>query len=284
MYWLRRLHLLPLFLHKLHMVMKQSSAKGKPIEQQVAEVLAPLLESYYNNYFRILHLVKIYKDLYGTGRGRRAVPKGDLLRAAVVFTHAALEALLRGLGLLYLCEAGPSALGSIPLAGASGLPRAEKFRLGDLAKHRGKTVDQVLSESISGYLNQKSFNNTNDICSLLEIIGVPIEGEIKASLADLQQLIRRRHQIVHQADLIGSRSGRGHQRAASLSVKQVLKWLKATREFSIGVTAFVIDHEFENRVGVSFTELEKLAEHLKKRASKAERLERSVGDSLSPRS
>jgi len=248
---------------------------GESWPQRTAEVLAPLLATYYDNYNRILHLVRTYKDLYGSGAGRRAVHKGDILRSAVVFTHAALEALLRGLGCLYLHEAGPHALDSVPLTGHGEKLRAEKFFLGALVQHRGKTVDEVLSESVTDYLNQRSFNDTNEICALLASLGVAIEGPIKESLPELQKLIRRRHQIVHQADLTSDR-GRGRQRAASISVKQVLKWLKATREFSIGVTSFVIDREYEKIHGMTLTERDELIAGLEARVRKIERLEKRV--------
>jgi len=246
-----------------------------PLSRQVAEILAPLLARYYETYYRILHLVTIYKDMYGTGRGRRRVHKADLLRAAVVFTHAALEGLLRGLGRLYLHEARLAALDSVPLAGQDIGHRPEKFSLGSLAKHRGKTIDQLIEESVEEYLNKKSFSDTNDICALLDQIEVPIDQKIKKILPSIQELMRRRHQIVHQADRVDTQ-GRGKQRAASISVKQVLQWLRATRELSILVTGYIIDREYTRALGMPLDELLQLAETLKQRARQADRRERQL--------
>jgi hypothetical protein len=85
----------------------------------------------------------------------------------------------------------------VPLAGSKG--RAEKFALGQLAQHRGKTVDQLLRQSVSDYLSRSNFNNVIEISTLLDKLGFNPVDHNKAFDA-IDRMIARRHQIVHRAD------------------------------------------------------------------------------------
>ena len=65
--------------------------------------------------------------------------------ALPVLLHASLEDLLRRIARYRIPDGGEEALRQISLIGRA--PR-EKFSLGELARFRGKTVDEVLSESV----------------------------------------------------------------------------------------------------------------------------------------
>lgn len=134
---------------------------------EIVEVFDPLGRRLRGNLSRVRHLLAIYQLLYGRGRGRRTVFKTDLLRAAVVFLHATLEDCLRSVARFYLPQADLNTLNKIPLAGTHPI-RAEKFPLGSLIEHRGKTVDDLINESITQHLERRSFNDTADISRLLE--------------------------------------------------------------------------------------------------------------------
>jgi hypothetical protein len=140
----------------------------------------------------------------------------DILRAMVVLNHAYLEDFLRTLGTTFLPVADMSALDNVPLAGSGTKDRAEKFFLGKLTQHRGKTVDDVIRISVLEDLERRSFNSVTEIISFLETIGVsPQNGDWNTDLkkmsqlgeetkyggmAALDEMIRRRHNIVHRAD------------------------------------------------------------------------------------
>src|SRR5258706_3639980 len=102
--------------------------------------LRPHVERLARNIARAHNLVSIYKFLGGSSPGRRSVGDTDVLRSAVVLIHASLEDFLRSLERAYLPKAGSTVLKEIPLKGVGRSGRAEKFSLGDLVEHRGKTV------------------------------------------------------------------------------------------------------------------------------------------------
>lgn len=253
--------------------MKRETSRVPKIATHLASVLAPLLDRFYDNYGRILHLVRLYQEQYGSGSGRRKVYKTDLLRAAVVFLHATLEDLLRGLAQLYLPNSNSDALDAIPLVSlAKRHTRPDKFALGALSSHKGKSVDQLIQESIDEYLSRVSFNDTNDIAAHLASISIPVTDVLRALFPELQELIARRHRIVHRSDLTESR-GPGKQRAAPLSIKQVLRWLRASRSFSAEITALIIERELTAALGMPPDELMELAADISRRATAAERQE-----------
>jgi hypothetical protein len=78
-------------------------------------------------------------DLYGErapqgGPGRRSVRDTDLLRAAVVLLHAALEDIVRSVTEWKLPQAGAEKFKGIALAGAQG----ERFSVVELVQHRAR--------------------------------------------------------------------------------------------------------------------------------------------------
>ena len=143
---------------------------------QVASALADLLDapldSLDENLKRVRHVLSIYNKLYGHGPGRRSADKSDLLRFAVVFLHATIEEFLRTIAAYYLPLSNEESLNRVPLVGLNNIGRSEKFLLGRLAHHRGKSVDALLKESVTDYLLRLSFNDTTDIIVLLRDCGL----------------------------------------------------------------------------------------------------------------
>ena len=198
-------------------------------ELEAPESIAPYIDNLVQNLGRADNLVDIYNDLYGKTKGRKSVHKVDILRAAVVFTHAALEDFLRSVAATYLPKADEKVLDTIPLVGLSSSGRPEKFFLGKLASHRGKSIDQVIDESVVQYLERSNYNNTQEIAALLSSIGLDVSYVSKA-FPELEKMIRRRHQIVHRADRV-SIKGKGKQYAQTLSSAVVKRWISNTRTF-----------------------------------------------------
>ncbi len=126
--------------------------------------------------------------------------RADLFRAIVVFLHATFEDVLRTAARQRLGNAEPKILDNIPLVGTTKLGRAEKFHLGSLAAHRGKTVDNLIQESVEHYLNRESFGSCADVEEILRQMGLDTEP-FKSLYADLDRMMNRRHRIVHEADL-----------------------------------------------------------------------------------
>jgi hypothetical protein len=191
------------------------------------------------NIDRVANLIAIYQELRRPGAGRRSVKAADTLRAAVVFLHSALEEVIRNLFLWKLPLAESDALNEIPLKGASPTHRPTAFLLGRLAPHRGRFVDNVIRESIEAYVDHMNINNTTEVSRCLKMIG--LQPELFASyFADLQSMIQRRHQIVHQMDR-NREVGSGRHRAQSISTQQVLAWRDNLSAFVSAVVAAVPD-------------------------------------------
>jgi hypothetical protein len=149
----------------------------------------------------------------------------DLLRAVVVFLHAALEDLLRTVAAAKLPTSGPEALDRIPLAG--GRQPGEKFTLSQLAAFGNTTVADLIARSVREHLDRTSFNNTGDIASLLHKLACPATLG-REEFPALDAMIRRRHQIVHQADFAAYEG----TEAQPLSREEVTTWLEASATFA----------------------------------------------------
>jgi hypothetical protein len=126
--------------------------------------------------------------------------RADILRTVVVFLHATFEDVLRTMARQRIAAAKSQVLDKIPLVGTSDSGRAEKFHLGALNEHRGKTVDQLIQESVENYLNRESFGSCGDVEEVLNQMGLDTTP-FKPLYSDLDRMMKTRHRIVHEADL-----------------------------------------------------------------------------------
>lgn len=192
-----------------------------------------IAQRFERNIKRVRHLVGSYSQIAGTGRGRRPVNTSDLLRAATVFLHATLEDFLRSIEMWKLPGASEERLSQVALAETKG--RAEKFALGKLAAHRGKTVDALITESVTEHLERSNYNDTTDISAVLQLADVVV-AEVNGQFSQLDVLMKRRHHIVHRADE-NETSGQGQFQTRSISTVAVNRWIEAVEQFASGVLA-----------------------------------------------
>lgn len=181
-----------------------------------------IVTRYEPNLARVRKLVDAYRAIAGPGPGRRSLDTIDVLRAAVVFLHATLEDVLRTL----LARRWPTAGPEHPFDGIPVAPgRRDRVTLTDLASHRGKSVDDVVRESVNAYLERSNFNNVADVKTAMQRAGLDFEA-IAPQASSLAAMMTRRHQIVHRADRqeIG---GSGNHAAASLGISTVEAWISA---------------------------------------------------------
>lgn len=187
---------------------------------QIAERLA-------QNIARVKNLVDVYeKHLKGQGSGRRGYTKTDVLRAATVLLHATVEDLLRNLAYSKLPNASPEVLDKIPLVSA--FP-SMKYSLGALAAHRGKTVDEIISASVKGHLERSNYNSSDQVGSFLTSIGIDV-AKVNSWFPKLDELMKRRHQIVHRADR-DETGGSGRHRVRSIGRNKVREWIDTAESF-----------------------------------------------------
>jgi HAMP domain-containing protein len=159
-------------------------------------------------------------------------PAQDILRAAVVLTHAHLEDFLRTMARALLPLADSRTLNDIPLAGLGPLPK--KFFLGELAQHRGKLVDDLIEDSVAVHLDQRSLNNINDIAQLLREMSFD-PAAFNEHFPNIQEMILRRHQIVHHADRVKLPNSETYT-PQPIEQTEVHTWLSATFELMKDLT------------------------------------------------
>jgi hypothetical protein len=162
--------------------------------------------------------------------------KDDILRAAVVLLHATLEDFLRYIGSKYIPSSSEDVLNKISLSGSSDVLRPEKFFLGKLAKHRDKTVDQLIAESVEAHLDKRSFSNTTDISQLLESAGVSI-NKVEKFYPSLSELMARRHEIVHNGDLKPTANQECEREPERIDASKVKGWNETVLNFVTEVAA-----------------------------------------------
>lgn len=193
------------------------------------EPLRPHIERLSSNIARAHNLVSIYQLLAGSNPGRRSVGDTDVLRSAVVLLHASLEDFLRSLARTYLPHAKADVVNAIPIAGVGRGNRPERILLGHLQEHRGKSVDELIDESIEAFLERSNYNNCTEIALLLQGLELDVEP-MRRFFPELDKMMARRHQIVHRADC-SAETGKGRHRARSLRVSTVEKWINAVFNF-----------------------------------------------------
>jgi hypothetical protein len=193
----------------------------------MAETIAELESRSRDNLARVRGFVDLYERTAGAVAGRPSVQESDLLRAAVVFLHATFEDFLRSLATIRLPLAGAEILRLIPFAGGDG--RRTTLTLGDLHAFRGRTVDDVLRESVEAHLDQTSYNNTDDLAR--HLIQIRLDPALmQPYAAHLAALMSRRHHVAHRFDRNES-TGRGHQRARSIGRIAVAGWIEDVELF-----------------------------------------------------
>ena len=179
------------------------------------------------NKTRVESLVALYDKQAGKGKGRRKTKDSDLLRASVIFLHASLEEVLRGVALLTWHQSTKATLDDVPLFGSNPPARASKFFLGELVSFRGRSVDDLLRDSVAAYVGAHfNCNDTGQLAGALTRGGVVLTNAEKASFSVLETMMKRRHLIVHQADRNAS-LGKGQHRARSISAPLVKSWVAA---------------------------------------------------------
>lgn len=213
--------------------MNEPSKDVDPAKEELAHFIEKHLDRITINLSRVQALIRL-ADHYPDAPQELAIRANDILRAAVVFLHATLEDFLRYVGETYLPASSEEVLNRVALAGTQDVPRPEKFFLGKLAQHRGKTVDQLITESVNAYLDRVSFSDTTDISNLLEGAGIAVET-VRPLYPRLSALMTRRHQIVHRADLVDVPGD--ERKATPIDAATVKGWADAVTEFFAHVMA-----------------------------------------------
>lgn len=190
------------------------------------------MKRFYDNYQRVQNLLTIYEKLNGESSDKHAIKLAedvrltDLLRASVVFLHGSEEDYIRTtLSELLLNRADEKELASIALLGTSG--RAEKFSFAQLSHFSDYNVGELIAESINETLSKTSFNSYSEICAWMKKIGIELDSFSRQKQID--ELIKRRHKIVHEVDQTTYKNDM-FTRVSTIEVKTVRIWCSAVKE------------------------------------------------------
>ena len=153
------------------------------------------------NLARVDSLIAAAQRLQADGAGGEELHR-DVLRAATVFLHSTIEEIVRNLFLTRLPYSTPDRLNKIPLASHESTHRPKPIQLGDLAAFRGRFVENVIIESINRFVDTLNINNSDQLVQCLELADLKIDP-VRPFLANVDLLMKRRHQIVHQMDRAG---------------------------------------------------------------------------------
>lgn len=186
-------------------------------------------ELFDENIKRVESLVALYTKLKDANQHDSPAYKlTDTLRAAVVFLHSAFEEYFRSVLIEWLpIRASSETLKQFPIATKAG-KKAEKIFLNDLIDFRGKSVDDIICESVAESMKLRSFNSEEDIRSWCCKIGISI-GDA-SSIQQINKAVQRRHKIVHEADSNKSETSES-SRLTAIKPADVTAWIGAYRNF-----------------------------------------------------
>ncbi len=167
------------------------------------------------NLERVRNLVSIY-EVRGTDEKARGKHETDLLRAAVVLLHAALEDFVRSLVAWRLPISDPETIKKSKL----------HVPLEQLLSKRDQSVDSIVLETIDELLSHRTYNSKDDVATALKSIGIETSG---LKVADLAVAMMRRHKIVHRADRASENES---ARVNPIQADHVKKWISNVDEFT----------------------------------------------------
>jgi hypothetical protein len=178
------------------------------------------------NIVRVLDLIEAAQEM-PRYESEGSYLRSDMLRAAVVLSHAALEDLVRSLIEVRLPHGDAALLQMIPMIDAEEKPKPA-FDLRDLAGHRGHTVSEVIRQSVVAYLSRVTYNNVGQVAQALDQIGLP-RTLLPAHGSNLAAMMNRRHHIVHRADRNDGEAGSDIYRIIETSTAET--WVRTVENF-----------------------------------------------------
>ena len=191
-----------------------------------------LLDRFEQNMRRVENLVTLYTP---AGQGRQPLNQTDLLRAAIVMLHASLEDFLRELQLFTLRDASREALARYSLPGRGGKD-VVKFTVADLSDYQDLKVIELIEKSAREYhMNHSTFNSGAQVVGALQNAGIDRLRIDLLPINIIDEMTKRRHNIVHHADRNQESKGRGHHRVQTIKPATVTMYVQAVRQLKNAV-------------------------------------------------
>ncbi|MNN16997.1 hypothetical protein D3C81_1301620 [compost metagenome] len=158
-----------------------------------------LIEESADNLSRVKSLLDLFQQSSINDIGTHD-QRSELLRAAVVFLHSSIEEIVRNLFVDRLPKLSTEVLNELTYSKYGPTNRSKGVMLGDLLlNHSGRLVDNVIFDAINSYIDRLNINNSDQLVAQLQKIQIETQP-IKPFLLEIDSLMKRRHQIVHQMD------------------------------------------------------------------------------------
>lgn len=151
------------------------------------------------NLKRVDNIISLHRKIAEMSIGAKE-ERDDILRSIVVFLHSTIEELVRNLFIERLPSMECKTLDDIPFSAHQSSHRAKGILLGELLnEYKGKLTENIVLDSINSYVDVMNLNDTTQLVSQLEKVKIDIRP-LSYIFDDLNSLMQRRHQIVHQMD------------------------------------------------------------------------------------
>lgn len=158
-----------------------------------------LIEESADNLSRVNSLLGLFEKSSQVNLGSDD-ERSELLRAVVVFLHSSVEEVVRNLFVDRLPYAPTETLNELTYSAYGPTNKSKGAMLGDLLLHHGgRLVENVIIDAINAHIDRLNINNSEQLVAQLQKVKIDAEP-LRPLLGKLDQLMRRRHQIVHQMD------------------------------------------------------------------------------------
>lgn len=194
-------------------------------------------ETYEINIKRVKNFINLYRiATQNQGRGRKNTQTTDILRAGIVFLHSTLEEYLRTIILSKKMDSMQldsssfhGVLSNVNLMGDNtGKSTGKKYALADFWAVKDKKVIDVVTESLKEKIGYMTFNDYSQVIGSLKEVNIVLSYNFNAE-GLIDNYIKRRHKIVHEADK-NAVQGRGYYQSASINTKTLAAWIDAVDE------------------------------------------------------
>lgn len=171
----------------------------KPTSNQAKE-LEQLHSRFWHTLMRTFALLQVAIDLGTDDDPPEFSAEGeDIIRAMIVFLYASIEDFLRELVRILYERLPEGRLDKIQIR--VGSKNLNTIGLGTLKRYPDKLFADVVRDSVNKWLSDKNFTNVPAVKAILRDLGIKIKKSWADYLKSLGQLMQRRHDIVHKADL-----------------------------------------------------------------------------------
>jgi hypothetical protein len=120
----------------------------------------------------------------------------------------------------------------------------KKFTLKDLVTDREDLVSNVIDKSIDKYVNGVGLGSWDTIIATFDGAGMSLKS-IADKYFSLDEMIQRRHQIVHESDLAAQTN-----ELNQIDMDKIIDWIKTMPKFLVEVFEILINDVYRDEIAI----------------------------------